>query len=490
MECPNCRTENRTGARFCAACGSRLPEVAPVAVPELGTESDRSPDSVTPPPAPVEPATAAEMIDAHAESKAEMRPDAEPIDIVDEVTELEDASTLPHPENGAAAAESSYPEAEAVNEDEEGAAGGLQPLAAGTLLADRYEIVELESSDADGNVYRVLDLARCSICGFEENVPGDEFCADCGAALTSPSACLIHEQPQIEEPEAVARFTADGREYVVLTLDAGGEADALQPELPGRIRLRWGARTDTGLVRELNEDYVDVHTYAEEGGPALGLFVTADGVGGQAAGEVASQMAAQVIWEKVRDSVWLPELQGEPVLPETMEARVEEAVQAANQEVYRQRTQQGNDMATTVTVALVRDTVAVIANVGDSRTYLWNADGLQQLTVDHSLVQSLIEAGELEPEEIYTHPHRHIIHRSIGDRPRVEIDIFVQELAPGDRLVLCSDGLWEMARDEGIEEIMLLEPNPQAACDALVERANLAGGADNISVVVVEIQGD
>ncbi|MFQ5854171.1 MAG: PP2C family protein-serine/threonine phosphatase [Anaerolineae bacterium] len=382
------------------------------------------------------------------------------------------------------------PSEQAGYSDEAGEAvdEGLTPLPAGTLLADRYEIVELMSSDSDGNVYTALDLACCSVCGFEENAPADEYCADCGAALSSPPTCQIRERPELTEPETVARFNADGRAYLVLVQELAAEAEATEPAPPQQIRLRWGARTHPGLVRALNEDYLGAHVYAAQGGPTLGLLIVADGVGGQAAGEVASQLATQVIWEKIRETVWLPELHGESVLPETMETRIEEAVQAANQAVYRQRTEQGNDMGTTVTLALLRDSLAVIANVGDSRTYLWNAEGLQQLTVDHSLVQSLIDAGELEPDDIYTHSHRHIIHRSIGDRPRVEIDTFVHELAPGDRLILCSDGLWEMARDEGIEEILLLEPDPRMACDGLVELANLAGGSDNISVIIVAIE--
>jgi len=385
-------------------------------------------------------------------------------------------------------AEVAEEESEAAREAEGALDAGLTALPAGTLLADRYEIVGLVSSDEAGNLYTALDLARCTVCGFEENAPGDEYCAECGVALSAPPKCEIREQAEPAEPEAVARFSADGRTYIVLAQEEAAESSDEEPAPPPRIGLRWGARTDTGLVREHNEDCVDVHVYAEQDGPALGLFVVADGVGGQAAGEVASRLATQVIWDVIRETIWLPALEGEPGLPETMEVRVAQAVQSANQAVYRQRTEQGTDMGTTVTLALLRGPIAVIANVGDSRTYRWNAGGLQQLTVDHSLVQSLIEAGQLEPAEVYTHPHRNIIHRSIGDRPRVEIDTFVHELKPGDRLVLCSDGLWEMARDEGIEEILLLEPDPQTACDALVARANLAGGADNISVVIVEIE--
>jgi serine/threonine protein phosphatase PrpC len=126
--------------------------------------------------------------------------------------------------------------------------------------------------------------------------------------------------------------------------------------------------------------------------------------------------------------------------------------------------------------------------VGDSRAYRWNEQGLEQLTTDHSVVASMIANGQAAPEDIYSHPHRSIIYRSIGDKPSVEIETRILPLAAGDRLLVCSDGLWEMVRDEGIADVMLQEADPQAACDLLVKHANLAGGEDNISVIVVAVE--
>jgi len=164
-----------------------------------------------------------------------------------------------------------------------------------------------------------------------------------------------------------------------------------------------------------------------------------------------------------------------------------EAVQAANETVYKLRTAQASEMGTTVSMALLRDNLAIIANVGDSRTYLWSAGGLKRLTTDHSVVETLVAAGRITRAQVYSHPQRNLIYRSLGDRSKVEVDTFTQALAPGDRLLLCSDGLWEMARDEGIEEVLLSEANPQRACDQLVEMANLAGGDDNITVIIVQV---
>jgi serine/threonine protein phosphatase PrpC len=162
-------------------------------------------------------------------------------------------------------------------------------------------------------------------------------------------------------------------------------------------------------------------------------------------------------------------------------------VLAANDAVYLARQKRGSDMGTTVTAALVRDDRLFLAHVGDCRAYRWNASGLQQLTTDHSVVARMIENGQAEPDEIYTHPHRSVVYRSIGDKPLVDVDTSVGSLEPGDRLIVCCDGLWEMIRNEGIEDVMMLEADPQAACDRLVKRANLAGGEDNISVIVVHV---
>jgi serine/threonine protein phosphatase PrpC len=144
-------------------------------------------------------------------------------------------------------------------------------------------------------------------------------------------------------------------------------------------------------------------------------------------------------------------------------------------------------MGTTLTAVLLKDWTLYLVHVGDCRAYRWSEAGLAQLTTDHSIVASMIATGTAQPGEIYTHPQRSIIYRCIGDQPTVEVDTAVMSISPGDRLLLCCDGLWEMIRDEGIEDVMLREPNPQQACETMVEQANLAGGTDNISVIVVQL---
>lgn len=555
MQCPNCETENRSGARFCAACGHPLMQAEPLEgqrpepLAKLGTrlaegatastqdEKGASEEVATEsvlghaarrsrPDASAETGVDPQGDSAHAQAVGDravaaersQAPAAEPGSDEDEIVVLASESTAAAPPAAGLAQPGtrSKPDTEladvAAREEQGDDArqqtarrsrpdpSTLEPLAVGELLLGRYEILELKASDNKDNVYVALDHGRCPVCRFDKNAPGDEYCAECGASLTEPPMCEIWEQPATVEVEPLARFDADGRRYIVVAVppdDAQTQSDEIsgargRAPMSTTIDLRWAARTHPGQVRELNEDTVDVHVYSAEGvgsypSTTLGLFIVADGVGGQAAGEVASRLATDTIWSSLRETIWLPELQGESVLPETIVARLEEAVHGANQVVYQQRTELGTDMGTTITLALVRGTTAVVANVGDSRTYRWNADGLQQLTQDHSLVQSLIDAGEVEPESVYSHPQRNVIYRSIGDRPRVEVDTAVYDVAPGDRLVLCSDGLWEMTRGEGIEETLLREPDPKAAADALVHLANVAGGTDNISAIVVEI---
>jgi protein phosphatase len=109
------------------------------------------------------------------------------------------------------------------------------------------------------------------------------------------------------------------------------------------------------------------------------------------------------------------------------------------------------------------------------------------LTTDHSIIASMIAAGTAQPDEIYTHPQRSVIYRCVGDQPTVEVDTRSVSIAPGDRLLFCCDGLWEMIHEEGIRDMLLSEPDPQRACEVMVEQANLAGGSDNISVIIVQL---
>src|SRR5437763_2480368 len=134
------------------------------------------------------------------------------------------------------------------------------------------------------------------------------------------------------------------------------------------------------------------------------------------------------------------------------------------------------------------DDYAYILNVGDSRTYMMRGGQIYQLTNDDSLVGQLVAGGLISADEVYTHPQRSQIFRSLGDRLNVQIDIFKQQLHPGDILLSCSDGLWEMVRDPQIESILNNAPDPQVACTQLIDAANANGGEDNVSAVVVFVR--
>ena len=168
---------------------------------------------------------------------------------------------------------------------------------------------------------------------------------------------------------------------------------------------------------------------------------------------------------------------------------LQDGVQRANNAIYQRNRTMPDMMGTTITTALVVNTTAYIINVGDSRTYLYRAeDGLVQITRDHSTVARLVEEGEIEPDEIYTHPQRNQIYRCLGEDPIVETDTFVVPLEPDDILLLCSDGLWEMVRDPIMEKIIASSSHlPAQISNILVQAAINGGGADNISVVVVGV---
>ena len=230
----------------------------------------------------------------------------------------------------------------------------------------------------------------------------------------------------------------------------------------------FGSRTDVGCVRDHNEDSLVV---------APPLFVVADGMGGHAAGEVASEIAVNVIAERA------------PEHPDANE--LGRAVQAANHAILKAahegRGREG--MGTTCTAAMLEGERLVIAQVGDSRAYLLHKGKIQQLTRDHSLMADLIEAGQITPEEARVHPQRSVITRALGSDPRTVADLYEINVDAGDRLLLCSDGLSGMVLDQDIEAILNRVSDPQRCASQLVNEAIAAGGHDNVTVIVVDVKG-
>jgi protein phosphatase len=248
------------------------------------------------------------------------------------------------------------------------------------------------------------------------------------------------------------------------------------------MRLRVGAGTDTGRVRTMNED---VYVLRED----RGLFLVCDGMGGAPAGEVASQLAADAIVERLDTSDELEDVSENAgtYLPWTN--RLGEAVRQSNQVVYHQGQidRRRAEMGTTVVGAWLNHHVASVAHVGDSRAYLWHDQSLQLLTCDHSLVEAKVRAGVLDRERSAESTEQNVLLRVIGGGPDVVVDLHEVPVRPGDYLLLCSDGLTRMVPDASLAEAIVRCRAPQRICDFLIEAANRNGGADNITVVVVEV---
>jgi serine/threonine protein phosphatase PrpC len=374
----------------------------------------------------------------------------------------------------------------------------MSPVDTGTVIADRFLVVEALDVQEEQILYHAKDLQLCWQCGYEENEADGSFCVRCGVLMDRrPEVRLLEvltpESEALSDKIVLARLSEEDRHFLLV---AEREHEPVPipeaPPQPPSIRLTVGQRSDPGQVRELDEDSLLSltlsPTYESRTGPVLGLFAVADGMGGHSQGEVASRLALQVVADRVLRTILLPELAGELVLEDDIPVRLRQAIIAANDAVFLDRQKRESDMGTTLTTAVIRDNRLFVAHVGDCRAYRWNAEGLEQLTTDHSVIARLIVEGQAEPEELYTHPHRSIVYRCIGDKPLVDVDTVMLPLAPDDRVILCCDGLWEMLRSEGIEDALMQESDPQMACDLLVRRANAAGGDDNISVIIVQLE--
>jgi len=233
--------------------------------------------------------------------------------------------------------------------------------------------------------------------------------------------------------------------------------------------IAWGGRSDVGLVRSHNEDSFLVRTP---------LFVVSDGMGGHAAGEVASSIAVETIGAQA------------PAEPDDI--LLGAAVEAANRAVIR-GAEEGRGkpgMGCTASSVLIKGDRMAVAHVGDSRVYLLHEGKLVRITHDHSFVEELIDAGQITEDEARIHPSRSVITRALGSDPNMYSDHFSLEVHDGDRVILCSDGLSSMIDDQEIELLAVSSATPQAAADKLVSAALTAGGADNVTVLVIDIKND
>jgi serine/threonine protein phosphatase PrpC len=259
------------------------------------------------------------------------------------------------------------------------------------------------------------------------------------------------------------------------------------PASPVQPRFKVGWITDVGSVRRHNEDTALVVTAAQDGDdsmPAFGIFILADGMGGHQAGEIASSLAARVAAHHIVHNFYLPTLisQEHGADQPSMNDVLVDAVQAANQAVA-DRVPGGG---TTLTCALLLGPRTYIAHVGDSRAYVAVHDGLDQITQDHSLVDRLVELGQLTRDEAAVHPQKNVLYRAVGQSGVLEVDTYVRTIPLGGRLLLCSDGLWTMVSESEIVDTVTNFSSLQAACESLVAAAKRSGGHDNITAILVE----
>jgi protein phosphatase len=301
---------------------------------------------------------------------------------------------------------------------------------------------------------RLYDVA-CPSCGTG-NRDGARFCLRCGTALIGKVTPVVRKPPP--------------------------------------LRLRIAAQTDQGRVRRNNQDTIFAGKLTLPNSGEAHLFLVADGMGGARAGEEASRVAAGTLKTQIERDLQ-HQLPGNDSEWQTL---LRKAALSANTRVYDQAqsntSQRG--MGTTLTVALIAGDRMHIAQVGDSRAYLFNQRGVTddgrtsaQLTTDHTLVARLVEIGQMTAEEARKAPIGNVLYRAIGTDPTVEVDTRSDQLEPGDVLLLCSDGLDRYVPDAELTRLVLEQEDPQRAAQRLIALANERGGQDNISVVIVRIEG-
>jgi len=302
----------------------------------------------------------------------------------------------------------------------------------------------------------------------------------------------IKQESVIEKPDQsvgtnVAAPSKEENENLVL--DGATRRLPLETVIASRnAHLQFGQSTDVGMVRTNNQDSMLTFYYSSrsvDNRPDFGLFIVADGMGGHHDGEKASAIVTRTVTHHVLNNIFQPlltDINGEIDRPPLTES-LTEAIQTANATVLVDVP----DGGTTVTAVAVVGDLAYFAHVGDSRAYLVTKDGIEQVTRDHSLVQRLIELGQLTPEEAIDHPQGNVLYRAIGQNESLEVDALTRRLPSNSYLLLCSDGLWGLVDDNTLLRTIRENPQPQVACDKLVAIANTMGGKDNITAVILHM---
>jgi serine/threonine protein phosphatase PrpC/ribosomal protein L40E len=307
-----------------------------------------------------------------------------------------------------------------------------------------------------------------------------------GSGFTPPQLAILNEAQTADRYATATEFVA--------ALQHAQQAGPVTAPIGegGALQVVAGKLTDLGLVREINEDSLlsmELDQFHNSVNAPLRLYAIADGMGGHAAGEVASKLALNQLSRALLDQVQATIVANTQLPRFDYTALLKQAAQSAAKAVYDQGQRTRSDMGTTLVAALVdvAGARAHIVNVGDSRIYKINAQGMRQISKDHSMVQLLIDKQQLTPAEARHHPQANLIYRTLGERANVEIDTYEEPLAAGDMLLLCTDGLSGLVEDSQMHTVVTSSSSPQAACAKLVELAKAGGGHDNITVIVVQL---
>jgi serine/threonine protein phosphatase PrpC len=253
-------------------------------------------------------------------------------------------------------------------------------------------------------------------------------------------------------------------------------------------QLILGALTDRGQVKAFNQDslflFSSTLSQGEELAPAA-LAIVADGMGEDEPGTQASALAVRVVADRVLARIYRPLML--EVNPSSDRPAIHQMLRAAVAKAHERIRQSHPGGKTTLTCAFVLGGNAFVAHVGDSRAYLIEQETIRQVTTDHSLVNRLIEVGQITAQEALTHPQRNVLYRALGRDGEFQVDTYLEPVSSNSSLLLCSDGLWGEVSEETICAIVRSAPSPQSACRSLVARANENGGEDNITAVLIQI---
>ncbi len=336
----------------------------------------------------------------------------------------------------------------------------------------------------------------CPACGTVQQ-KGVAVCESCGLPLQPHKAHTARLDEGSDPPAEKSTRSRTRPDDDTQVLELPPDVKLPPSSKATALRLSSGVVSSAGILRggEPDEDSVlviELGRVLEGQSQWFGFYAVADGMGGQEAGEVASRLALEELSLSVLVLLASPWLRQETLAPDDIQQRLSQCVEAAHHRVQQvNRDGAGRDMGTTLTAALVLDPQIYVINVGDSRVYLYRQreDRFYRISRDQSLVQQLVDAGEITDDEVYSDPRRNIILSSLGGEGLDSgAEVFTDHLEAGDKILLCSDGLWEMIRDNDLQKVVDLKVDPQQCAEDLVTLACINGGADNVSAIVVEKQ--